>query len=512
MRYLLAMAFLLFAPVAHGQDGFAFANKPGPHGVGLRVVHQYDFSRSYRSATDPVTGKTITGQKARPIQTLIWYPAVKSGAPLRYNDYLRFSATEEEFGRSDADVAAATAGLLRGVGSAVSEARLKAETERTMWAVRDAAPAPGKFPVVIYAPSFGAPAYENADLAEYLASQGYVVIASPSMGARGRGMTNDLEGISAQVADIGFLIAFAHSLPQADLGHVAVAGFSWGGMSNVFAVAKDSRIDALVSLDGSVRYYPGLVEAAKYVTPARVTTPFLFVAAKPEAIEDMQLAGLDGATSFLNKLKYGDFYRLTMNQMVHGNMASRQVAFTPDGKFTDFSRAEVEQSYSWAARYVLRFLDAYLKTDATAAAFLEANPERNGVPRHLLEITARKSIGAPPTREALAAQLAVRGFDAIPQVYAEMRARDADFELTEEEFNNWGYGLLQRDNKKAAVAVLKFATALFPKSFNAFDSLGEAYQADGNKALAVANYRKSLELNPANQNAADRIKSMQSEP
>jgi Flp pilus assembly protein TadD len=89
-----------------------------------------------------------------------------------------------------------------------------------------------------------------------------------------------------------------------------------------------------------------------------------------------------------------------------------------------------------------------------------------------------------------------------------MRARDSGFELTEEDLNSWGYGLLQRGDNKAAIAVLKLATTLFPKSFNTYDSLGEAYQADGNKPLAIASYRKSLELNPANQNAVDRIKAM----
>src|SRR2546430_13658443 len=34
----------------------------------------------------------------------------------------------------------------------------------TLWSVRDAPPATGRFPVVIYAPSFWAPPWENADL------------------------------------------------------------------------------------------------------------------------------------------------------------------------------------------------------------------------------------------------------------------------------------------------------------------------------------------------------------
>ncbi len=35
----------------------------------------------------------------------------------------------------------------------------------------------------------------------------------------------------------------------------------------------------------------------------------------------------------------------------------------------------------------------------------------------------------------------------------------------------------------------------------AYDSLGEAYLKQGDKAQAVANYRKSLELDPGNENA-----------
>lgn len=136
-----------------------------------------------------------------------------------------------------------------------------------MWAVIDGAPAAGHFPVVIYAPSFGASAHENADLCEYLASQGYIVLASPSMGARGRPMTHDLDGVESQVANIGFLSVFARTIPQADLAQVAVVGYSWGGMANMLAAAKDNRVGALVSLDGSVRYFPTLVKEAKSKMP-----------------------------------------------------------------------------------------------------------------------------------------------------------------------------------------------------------------------------------------------------
>ena len=60
--------------------------------------------------------------------------------------------------------------------------------------------------VLIYAPSDSSVSWENADLCEYLASHGYVVLASPSMGVSTRDMTDDLDGINAQARDISFLI------------------------------------------------------------------------------------------------------------------------------------------------------------------------------------------------------------------------------------------------------------------------------------------------------------------
>jgi cytochrome c-type biogenesis protein CcmH/NrfG len=40
--------------------------------------------------------------------------------------------------------------------------------------------------------------------------------------------------------------------------------------------------------------------------------------------------------------------------------------------------------------------------------------------------------------------------------------------------------------------------------------LGEAYMKVGQKDLAIANYEKSLQLNPKNQNAVERLKKLRS--
>ena len=40
------------------------------------------------------------------------------------------------------------------------------------------------------------------------------------------------------------------------------------------------------------------------------------------------------------------------------------------------------------------------------------------------------------------------------------------------------------------------------------DSLAEAYLVSGDKKVAISNYKASLELNPANSNAAEKLKEL----
>ena len=47
-----------------------------------------------------------------------------------------------------------------------------------------------------------------------------------------------------------------------------------------------------------------------------------------------------------------------------------------------------------------------------------------------------------------------------------------------------------------AIEVFKIATEKFPKSANAWDSLGEGYALKGDSKNAIASFKKSLSLNP----------------
>jgi dienelactone hydrolase len=206
-------------------------------------------------------------------------------------------------------------------------------------------------------------------------------------------MTQDIDGIEAQAADIRFLIGFAHSLAQADLARIGVIGFSWGGMSNVVAAARDERIRALVSLEGAFRYASNFVDggagAAKNVTPARVAVPLLYVAARPQSVEELHTAPMDTHFSFINGMTGSDVYVETMRPMQHLDFGSQLLRFTAPDKADEYTREEVVTAFGWTVRYVHQFLDAYLKDSASARAFLQKPATENGSPRHMMAIERR---------------------------------------------------------------------------------------------------------------------------
>ena len=75
--------------------------------------------------------------------------------------------------------------------------------------------------------------------------------------------------------------------------------------------------------------------------------------------------------------------------------------------------------------------------------------------------------------------------------------------------NQAGYMMLYQINDvDKAIELFKLNVSNFSGSYNVYDSLGEAYLVKGEKALAIENYEKSLELNPANQNAMKRLKEL----
>lgn len=98
----------------------------------------------------------------------------------------------------------------------------------------------------------------------------------------------------------------------------------------------------------------------------------------------------------------------------------------------------------------------------------------------------------------LRVELNKRGYDKATQVIAEARKKDPAFMPDENELNEWAYRVMSTDKVKEALELFKLNVALYPDSWNVYDSLGEALLKLGNKAEAIKMYQKSVELNPNN--------------
>ena len=96
------------------------------------------------------------------------------------------------------------------------------------------------------------------------------------------------------------------------------------------------------------------------------------------------------------------------------------------------------------------------------------------------------------------------------EAYRRIKKEKPDSNVVDEaRLNTLGYSLLQQKKVAEAIALFKVNVELYPKSSNVYDSLAEAYMINGDKALAILNYKKSLELDPRNNNAVAMLKKLE---
>ena len=81
--------------------------------------------------------------------------------------------------------------------------------------------------------------------------------------------------------------------------------------------------------------------------------------------------------------------------------------------------------------------------------------------------------------------------------YKRLKASSPDqMDFSERPLNSFGYELMRAGRTKDAVEMLKLNVEMYPQSANALDSLGEAYERNGQVDLAIANFEKAVALDP----------------
>ena len=507
MRLIVFITGLLLSTIAYGQTSLKeIGLKTGKYKVGFKHYTISDSTRTYRIHYG-FNNQLIK----RPIPISIWYPAKianSNSEQLTVLDYVEIFKEEEEW-KDLPDYF-----LMDWFQHLPNTPENKAHLSEKVNAFRNPTFLDGKFPVIVYASSYQASSIENFALFEYLASNGFVVISSPSRGTETRWLegatTKDME---TQSRDVEFLLKEIHSYKNINSEKVALMGFSFGGLSNAITVMKNKNISAIVSLDGAERYNYPVLEKSPYFNLDKFSIPYIHFAQKeiPKEvlITDKIPEELNYKFQLFDSLKYSNIHRYRFHDLTHSYFSSFGVLFANRDKRQDKSDEKIMASYNLLCQHTLQFFNATLKNEKEAIYFIENKPIANGFPDSLISKETKNAIKKDFTYKDFNDLAYKQDYKDLIPLYKSTIAEYPNLELQEGMLNIFGLRLsFNPEKREQGYNVLLLALHLYPKSANLYDSLAEAYFYNKDYSNAILNYKKSLELNPKNQNAIDRLKQL----
>ena len=114
-----------------------------------------------------------------------------------------------------------------------------------------------------------------------------------------------------------------------------------------------------------------------------------------------------------------------------------------------------------------------------------------------------------PISSHLHAIIMEEGIEKAVKEYKEISEKEKDiFDLNERELNNLGYLLLGDGKIDEAIAIFRLNVDAYPDQWNVYDSMGEALMEKGETEKSIEFYKKSIELNPRNTGAYEKLKEM----
>lgn len=132
-------------------------------------------------------------------------------------------------------------------------------------------------------------------------------------------------------------------------------------------------------------------------------------------------------------------------------------------------------------------------TDAVTHAALGLEPAAIG---------GTRSVG-----EAMLSTYNERGIGAAIRQYETLKKLRPDFyDFGVDQLNGVGRYVLRKGRVKDAIRLFQLNRVAYPSSDNTLDTLGEAYEKDGNRAAAVRSHEKALEVNPQQVHAREAVK------
>ncbi len=314
----------------------------GPFGVGFKRLWELDRTRVWPRST---TIESADGEIGRPVRIDVWYPASCSSTErMQLRGYVEIPSPSEPFD----DLVFLTHRWdeysYRGLApdSTVYDRLMDTETA----ACRDASPAPGRFPLVVYSAGWFNRAPDNTILAEFLASHGYIVATVPQTnpGLWTFDFTSDAASVESQVRDLELAIGTLIEDPMVDRRHTVSMGYSTGGDVALLLQIRNPLVDAVVGLDASWSLGPDNdVLDSPFFVPEQHDVPVLALRRpSPGAGSDEVLDLLTSAPRIIVEVPEAD----------HGSFGDDNI----QRHFLGDRRPEYQSAHAAVAKTVLEFL------------------------------------------------------------------------------------------------------------------------------------------------------------
>lgn len=466
----------------------------GEYAVGYRIYELYDHGRTYGFPDENSPDKTLD----RPVQISLWYPALQNDLPgICYLEYEYSAVTEVNF---EADLQKKIdefkeekIGFFRKYEADLS--LLEEVFSMEMKAQRDAEFIHEGFPLVIYNPGGNEKSYENCVLFEFLASHGYVIVSTPSFGTDSRDIIFNNALLQSLLADMRFNLAFVKELGISN-DHLAAMGFCLGGFICDLFARENINVQALIEIYGEIGNSESreILACGPYETPKNQELAYLQLDVTDKSIRDDFL---------FENLKYSDAWQFRYEDVKFTAFTSFYLmqCYPVQSQIGDYQLRK--QVYQSICENVLYFLNFYLKQDEKALQKLRTQLEvANAISG---SVSFREGKIAPPSSTEFI-ELLKKDFNQAYDTYLETKKEDPKVSLfSENVLNMLGYKYLQDGETEIAVRIFEMNKSEFPDSWNVYDSLGDGYFARQEYMKSKENYQRSLELNPNNIHALEKI-------
>jgi len=327
--------------------------------------------------------------QGRIIQVNIWYPSLGGPTPMHFADYVGLVGKELDI--SPANKNWKQKGVDKyfawpeSTGADKDKFISFLDKKIPMLAYRDAEWVRGKYPLVMLVHGFAA---DHSYLAEYLASNGYIVVQVPVKGTKEYELDYEGLGLDSQVKDYEFALKIMKKEFSGVTEVAATLGFSFGGQTAVALAIRHRSVKAVISLDGGIGSFFGahLLSNQSYYRELDIMAPILHLYNPADPYTDL---------NWFNTIRHSERFLVAMKNMQHGHFTSFGLLNKSIPGIMGKEIADPGNSYETVMLLTKEFLFKSLKERSVPANnFLETQKENYSWIRECIARAEIKSAGS----------------------------------------------------------------------------------------------------------------------